>query len=212
MVTTEWLLIGGGAVVSILALLGVGYLYQQERRRAAKAVNKLTEPRDEGPGDDAALSAPDLSGGLWDLISVWRHRQKAKKMAQRGYVRWYKIDSQFSEPKWVKPEMEGAGVYEYYDTGDDTTYFFPQDAMLHDEATGAWTAVHRRGEVDPINLADPMMPPIPGDRMEELIQLEAESDAPSFWDRMDISAQSIMWVAIGGFLLMGAVMQFMGGA
>lgn len=189
------LLVAGGVVT---------YFWTRERRKLEEAVNELDDE-----SDDAALRAPEMSSSGMGLIGTWRHHAKAKRLARKGYVRWYKIGASMATPKWVKPESDGAGVLEYYDSGDDVTYLFPNDAMVNDAGTGAYVAIHREGEAEPINLRDPAMPPIPADRLEEIINLEAESDAPGFFDRLDIDPQMIMWLGIGAMLLVAAAQQLM---
>jgi hypothetical protein len=111
----------------------------------------------------------------------------------------------------VKPEKEGAGEWEYYDSDDDATYLFPEEAMVSDPETGAWVCIHNRGEVDPINLRDPIQPPIDADRFEGIIQLEAEDDKPGFFSRLSISPQMLLWGGVFVMLLLGGLSQFMGG-
>lgn len=200
--TTTWLSIGGIAILA-LGTAGLAYLWTKERRELEEAVNDLATDT------NAELSAPDMSSSGFGLLKTWRHQTKAKRLARRGYVKWFKIGASMSEPKWVKPKSDGAGVLEYYDSDDDVTYLFPNDVMVNDANTGAYVAVHRQGEAEPINLRDPAMPAIPADRLEEIINLEAESDAPGFFDRMDLDPQTIMWVAIGGMLIIGAIQQVM---
>ena len=67
--------------------------------------------------------------------------------------------------------------------------------MLSDARTGAWVAMHRRNEADPLNLRDPVMPSVPADRLQEIINLEAEAEKPGFLSGLDLSMTSIM---IGG--------------
>lgn len=190
--------------VLLLSTLVVGYKYVSERRKLEETVNELV-------GDtEANLSAPAIGSSKAGLISTWRHRSKAKKLARKGYVKWYKIGASMSAPQWVKPTADGAGVLEYYDKEDEVTYLFPTGAMVNDESTGAYVAVHREGEAEPINLRDPAMPPIPADRLEEIINLEAESDAPSMFDRMDLDPQTLLWVGIAGMLILAGASRFMG--
>lgn len=192
--------------VTIISLTGFGYVIQKERRRLQEEMNQLVPSAD----NEAALEPPELDSSLAGLVGYWRHLAKSKKLAKRGYVKWYKVDSTMQRPKWVKPTPDGAGVPEYYDSGDDVTYLFPKDAMISDAQTGAYVAVHRSGEAEPINLRDPAMPAIPADRLEEVINLEAESEAPGFFSRLDLDPKMILWFGIALMLVMGALQQFMG--
>lgn len=148
---------------------------------------------DEGsPGAAVELDPPEVRDGFFGLLQEWRHRAKGAKLAKKGYVRWYKLDARVNRPKWVKPSFRGAGEGEYHDSGDDVTYLFPREAMLSDARTGAWVAMHRRNEADPINLRDPVMPAVPADRLQEIINLEAESEKPGFFSDLNLSTSQIM--------------------
>jgi hypothetical protein len=80
--------------------------------------------------------------------------------------------------------------------------------MLHDAQTGAYVAVHIQGDYGPINLQDPITPSISANRMEEIIQLNAESDAPGFWSRLDLDPGVILAIGISLLLLIGAIAQY----
>jgi len=203
-----------GSLGLLMLALGAGaiFLIIREKRRLEQDVERAEIVANDlvDVDDDEAVTPPDIGGSLWGLVATWRHRAKAKRMARKGYVRWYKIGSNMSRPKWVKPAPRGAGVPEYYDSSDEQTYLFPEDGMITDQQTGAYVAIHKRNNPEPVPLRDPSMPAIDGDRLEEIINLEAESDAPGFFDRLDMDGQTIMWLMIGFVLLLGAAQQFMG--
>lgn len=144
------------------------------------------------------LEPPEVTDGLWGLIQLWRHQAKGARLAKKGYVRWYKLDARVNRPKWIKPSYSGTGEGEYHDKSDGVKYLFPREAMLSDSRTGAWVAMHRRNEADPINLRDPVMPAVPADRLQEIINLEAEAEKPGFLSGFDLSMPQIL---IGGTVI-----------
>jgi len=205
-------------VVALGVLAVVGYvaiqLMDSQRRLAAELgdddLGVPDNPADETDETDETtepvLEPPDVDSGFLGVLKQWRHNKRATKLAKKGYIRWYKVGASWSRPRWVKPEKAGQGEYRVRE--NDETYYFPKDALLTDQRTGAWVAVHREGEATPINLRDPGMPAMDADRAEELLQLSAESDAPGFFSNID--STTIMWVAIGGVLLLAAGSQVLG--
>jgi hypothetical protein len=137
-----------------------------------------------------------------------RHLQRGKKLAKKGYVRWHRLDSTLASPEWVKPEQDGTGVPKY--TVDGQPYYFPKDAMVTDERTGAWVAVHCEGEADPINLRDPAYPGIETDLIERIINLEAENQPPGFFDNLNISQQALLWGGMAVLFVLYAAYRYMG--
>jgi len=207
----------GLAAVVALVVGGVAWWVKREtalldleanaRVKAAEAAGN-----DDEPGTAVDLEPPDVTDGFLGLIQMWRHRGKGARLAKKGYVRWYKLDARVNRPKWIKPSFDGTGEGEYHDKGDDVTYLFPREAMLSDARTGAWVAMHRRNEADPLNLRDPVMPAVPADRLQEIINLEAEAEKPGFLSGFDLSMPQIM---IGGgviiFLVYAAYFVMNGG-
>lgn len=209
MAATVFLALGVAAAAALAGLLYLVVLYRREQV-ALRALDQRTptNPGRDEPGADAPLAAPELSGTIWDLITLWRHRKKARKLARRGYVRWYLFDGNLQKPRWVKPEREGKGVPEY--RHDGLPYLFPEDALVLDQSTGAYVAVHHKGEPEPVNLAEPAFPTIDGDRLEELINLSAESDPPTFWSRLDLDFQTAIGALIAIMFVLFAASQFLG--
>jgi len=189
----------------LLAATGYAlYRWMDARRRLQAELNAA-----ERLGEDSDLKPPAVDSGLWGVVKQWWHNKRGAKLAKKGYVRWYKVGANWSRPRWVKPEKSGQGEYRLRE--GDEIYYFPTDAMLTDQRTGAWVAVHREGEATPVNLRDPGMPAMDADRAEELLQLSAESDAPGLLS--DLDTTTIMWVGIGGILILavGAQMTGFGG-
>lgn len=159
--------------------------------------------------DKVQLNPPKTDGTITSLLATWRHRVKSKKLARKGYIRWYKIDAQLHRPQWVKPFRNGDGQPVYYSDGDP--YWFPRDALVTDAQTGAFVAAHQEGDADPINLRDPMMPGLPTDRLQEAIELSVESDEPGFFDKHDLDSSTIIAIGIASLLILGAVGKLIGG-
>jgi hypothetical protein len=201
----------GGTLLGVGGTVGVLYHRRQQQALEADVEEKtqdtwLDDADDvEEPGHSVELEPPEVRKGLGGLISQWRHRAKAVKMAEKGYVRWYKLGSTLGQPEWIKPDYRGTGVGEYYDRDDDITYLFPKDAMLPESRTGAWVAMHRTNDADPLNLRDPVMTPVPADRLQEIIDLQAEAEKPGLLEDLDISAgQAFIIITVVLFLVYAA--------
>lgn len=187
-----------GVFVVVIATFGWWIRREKAAINAEIDAKVATDGGEEAEGAVAAsveLDPPEVTDGILGLIQLWRHLAKGARLAKKGYVRWYKLDARVNRPTWIKPSFDGTGEGEYHDSGDDVTYLFPREAMLSDARTGAWVAMHRRNEADPLNLRDPVMPSVPADRLQEIINLEAESDKPGFLSGFDLSMPQIM---IGG--------------
>jgi hypothetical protein len=116
-------------------------------------------------------------GVVEDVFREWRHRQMEKKLARKGYVKWYLVrGNTLTRPKYVKPEATGGGIprYEY----DGTTYLFHEDAMVADESNAIWTCFHKENETDPIPVRDPLRQGIPTDTVDEWLTLEVATESP----------------------------------
>lgn len=159
--------------------------------------------------DDVRLESPEIKGSLSALLGVWRHRMKEKKMARKGYIKWFKVGANVSRPRWIKPFRNGQGELIYYDDGDP--YLFPKNAMATDSQTGAYVAVHREGDALPVDLTDPAVEGLPVDKFRETIDLSVESDSPGWFQKMDIDNEMLLYGGIAVMLVLGAVAQFMGG-
>lgn len=201
-------------LLGLVLLVGVGglaYLILREQRRLEQDVERAELVANEiVDHDDNAVEPPDIGGSLKGLLTTWRHQSKAKRMARKGYIRWYKLGATLSKPKWIKPKTRGAGVPEYQDSDDGVTYLFPEDELVQDQATGAYTCIHKHNEPEPVPIKDPALPRIDGDRLEEIINLEAESDAPGFFDGLNIDPKTAMWAMIVLVLLFAGAQQVMG--
>jgi len=169
----------------------------------------VLEENSNHDGRSVTLPAPDVSGGWLDVFRQRQHRKKEKKLAKRGYVKWFKFDGMLRAPEWVRPERGGSGAPKYYDRDDGVHYLFPEDALVTDARTGAPVAVHHSGEVEPVNLKEPAHPPIDADRLEEIINLEIESDPPGWLSKFDLDAQTMMYASIVLILIFAGAQQVM---
>lgn len=199
------------------AILVVGLVVFAAIRHVSKTVDEEVEEAvaladgGEGAGEVATLDAPNVKNSILGLLSQWRHRAKASKMAAKGYVKWMKLRDSATDVQWVKPEFRGMGVAEYYDSDDDVTYLFPKRAMAIDGETGAWLAIHRANEADPVNLADPISPAIPADQLQSVIDSAQQMEKPSFFDRLDLSMGQMMVVVTVVLFIIYAATTVMGG-
>lgn len=190
---------------------GAGYWYFEQYRDARlQDFEYLTDRIEEGERLD--FTPPDVSTSVLDYWRMARHLHRGKRLATKGYVKWYRLDSTLSRPEWVKPEQDGSGVPKV--TVDGKPYYFPKDAMITDGVTGAWVALHRDGEGDPINLRDPAYPGMEVDLVERTINLEAEDEPPGVWDDLfgGMDETTLMYVAVGVMFVIYAAYRYMGGA
>lgn len=188
--------------------LGFGAASWWDRRKDVET--ELSEEIEATEDDEPVeLEPPEIKIEPWDWISAGRYLKKQKKAAKKGYIKWYRLGSNMKRPLWIKPKRTGSGTLKY--RHDGKPYYFNEDAMTVDARTGAWVAIHREGESDPIDLTDPAYPGIEADLIERIINLEAESDPPGLFGNLDLSMQTIMWIGIGTLFLVFAGMRMMNG-
>lgn len=198
-------------VLGAMLLVGGGYALAKLHLERDDLETQVAKELAESDGE-VTFEPPEVSLGPLDYIRAARHLQKQRKAAKKGWVKWYRIGSNFGRPKWVKPKLDGSGIMKYSEDGQP--YYFEKDAMLTDQRTGAWVAVHRDGEADPINLADPAYPGIQADKMQRVINLEAEDKPPGLFDNLfgGMDSQTMMWLGIGLLFIVFAAYRYMGGA
>lgn len=203
-------------VLALLALgvaLGAGVMsWWHSRSTVADELDEeLPDSRPDTPSDvePVTFDPPEISLSPLDWIRAGRHLQKQRKAAKRGWIKWYRVGANFSRPQWAKPVQDGAGTPKVTDGGQP--YYFDKDAMVVDERTGAWVAVHPEGEADPINLADRAYPGIETDLVERIINLEAENEpSTSLLGLGGMSQQQLMWLGIGVLFVLFAAYRYMG--
>jgi len=159
-----------------------------------------SQDADEPPASDVIeLQPPQIRTTRFGLPEklwrMYRYRRKREKLISKGYVQWYLIDDSFPRPKFIKPEFEGEGLREYQYKGKK--YVFPRGAMLPSEEQGMWTVVHKKGEMDPVNLRDPSATSLPADAMKSYLDMKATAAPPSFFDKFDMDAADAMkWLMV----------------
>jgi len=162
--------------------------------------------------DVVYLEPPKLKSRLGVFGQVWqqyRHHRKLRRLAGKGYVRWYCVEDSFPAPKFVKPKKRGAGVRELKYNGE--RYLFPREAMLADRTTGMWTVIHRAGELDPIALHEPAENSLSADKAQEWLTMRVSSSAPSLFDRLDIDRRDAMTYLIVLIVVFALFQQYAGG-
>lgn len=171
---------------------------------------------DELPEDDDDLQlveAPRIGTPKWGAVGLyWRarkKRRKEKRYADKGYVKWYLVESGWPTPKFVKPEGKGGGIPEYKHDGD--TYLFPKEAALPDRDSGMFTVVHKKGESEPLNLTDPTENAIKADEISEWLTKRVTSSPPGLLDKFDFDAEDIIYIALGAIILVALLQGLLGG-
>lgn len=164
-------------------------------------------------GDLAPTVRPDNAwiGTNWGAFGEWRQlrkrQKKRKRMARKGYVEWYLIDGTFPGPEYVKPEADGGGLPDL--DHDGGTYVFPPQAAVPSTVSGMRCYIHRKGEMDPINLHDPVSHAQPPDQAQEYQTSTLQTSSPSGlfgdWSTGDI----LFWgaIAVVGIVIAYAYMQ-----
>lgn len=221
--STQVVVAAAVGVAALLALVAAGYLWWWRKRTTVDEEldeelpgdDEILDQLEEERGDEdedlqiAEFESPKISLSPLDWIRAGRHLQKQRKAAKRGWVKWYRVGANISAPQWVKPVREGSGTPKVTDGGQP--YYFEKDAMVVDERTGAWVAVHPEGEADPINLADRAYPGIETDLVERIINLEAEDNPSTSLLGLDgMSQQQLMWIGIGLMFVLFAAYRYMG--
>lgn len=194
-----------GVVVAATTVVGLAFV----ARQMVGPVEEIVDEQIEREGDEVSMRPPDTKDSMFGFLLWYRHHKKQRRLAKKGYVKWKILGSNLSRPRWVKPSQDGSGTPRYFWKGDP--YYFPKDALVLDETSGAYVAIHEKGNAMPLNLQDPPLPPMPVDYVQKLMDLEAESEKPGLFSRLDITPQKIMYFFIGFVLIFGFVMQVMGG-
>jgi len=174
--------------------------------------NPSLEAELEAADGPARLRSPEYNSRLGALGNAWKqykHNKKQKRIAGKGYVQWYLIDDGWPEPKYVKPKREGGGVREYEHDGE--IYLFPREAFLNDKRTGAWTVVHRKGELDPISLQEPGKHALDADAAKEWAELTVTSEPPGFFEDLSIDSEDAMMYLIMAIVAIAVGQQLFGG-
>ena len=174
--------------------------------------DEVVEGNDGDEPEVVHLDPPELKSRLGVFGKVWkqyRHHKKLRRLAGKGYVRWYLVEDSFPAAKFVRPKMKGNGVRELkYDGG---RYLFPREAFLASATTGMWTVVHKAGELDPIPLHEPSKNALSADQAQEWFTSTVSSSAPSLMDRLDIDKSDALTYMMLIIVVFALFQQFMGG-
>jgi hypothetical protein len=160
----------------------------------------------------AGLEPPNVrqSGGKLSYIRDWyRYAKRRQQKADDGYVQWFLLDgARWPEPMFINPTPKGGGIPEF--EHDDVTYVFPDEALVASEREGMWTAIHVKGEAEPLNLADPSRESMDADVLAEYLTMRVTASPPSLLDGLpNISPRTILYVAIGLTIAWAALQQAM---
>jgi hypothetical protein len=202
------------AAIAVTAVgLVVGALvwrYQAQESDEEETVPELVEGAGEihrgedGEDDVVELERPDVSSSPLGVLATVRWLRKQRKMARKGYVKWYVVDGAFPTARFVKPTGEGGGIPQVSHDGDK--YLFPKDAMVPDATAGTWVCMHKKGQADPINVRYPDEYAISADELDEYLQQMVTSSPPGLFDKFNLSAQDALLYAMAGVIVF-AVLQ-----
>lgn len=158
------------------------------------------------------LNNPSVSGArfglLGELWGCYKHYLRRRRLAKKGYAQWFRIENgTLSGPHYVRPEADAESPIPFVEH-DGGRYFFPDKAMVSDTSVGMWTAVHRKGEADPINLRDGDEDAISAEAAQKWSEMAVTSEKPGglLGGLGDLSAQQMMAIAIGGVVLVTVLM------
>lgn len=178
-------------------------------RQSGELCDKLDSLDDDTVGYGVDMDPPNVGRSIIDIFKVWLHERKAAKMAKRGYIKWIRVGSRMQTPRWVKPEKKGAGVYEYHE--DDQIYVFPEEAMVTDGQTGAFVAMHKRGEAEPIDIRNPGWPATGADWLQRLHDMVAARDPEDGFGGWPIGGERMKYIIVAvAFIGIWATVQFTG--
>lgn len=168
---------------------------------------EFDEESSEEPPEELVLRPPTVRDTslvpFAGLYRIWKHQRNRERLIGDGYVQWYLVDGTFPSPRWIKPKARGGGVLEH--EHGSQRYLFPREAIVPTEGSGAWTAVHKVGEADPLNLNDPSKHAIPADLLEEYLQRRVTTSPPSIFDGMDLDPKDVMTWTIVLFVVIAVV-------
>lgn len=156
-------------------------------------------------GDDGqspvVQSAPLWTRGyrtaLGEYLASRKQRKKRKKLSRKGYVEWYLIDGTFPSPEFVNPDRTGGGVPELKHNGD--RYIFPDGAAIPSTQSGMRCYVHKAGEIDPINLRDPVDHAIAPDQFQEYTDMSLQTSSPGWLSGMSMA--DLLWYSFIGIII-----------
>jgi hypothetical protein len=166
----------------------------------------------DGPKPEP-IDPPEIAGARFGLVGrlyrMHRAYKKERRLADKGYVKWFLVGSSWPEPKFVKPEQKGGGIPEYEHDGE--IYAFPDRARLASRSSGMWTVIHKEGEFEPITLRDPTEDAIKADEVKEYLNKRITTDPPSWFDNFDLDPQDIIMYAVAAIIVLAVLQSVLGG-
>lgn len=170
------------------------------------------DPGEDTPGEVGEPARPDLKSSSFGILGKFfkycRFRSKLRRKAGNGYVLWYLLDDSFPEPRFVKPEREGAGVPELKHEG--TRYLFPPEGRLPHRRNGMWVYVHSKEDSVPINLSHPSELALDPGVLQQYSELKPETDSPSWFNGLDVEPQELFIYLIFGIGLLATIVHLAG--
>lgn len=166
----SWLQVAGAVTVAVPVGGALGILAARRRTKRTDGGLDVEELPDTAEGhvnlDNVDMAGPRFGvlGALWHAYT--RYIRRSRK-ARQGCVQWFRLQNgTLSGPSYVRPKANEANPIPFVEH-DGARYFFPDEAMVSDPETGMWTAFHRTGEADPINLRDGDVDAISAEKAKE---------------------------------------------
>lgn len=185
-------------LVGALAGLGVAYVRKDVPDEFANA------------DDEVTLDPPNIKESLFAPLATYFHLRKQRKLAGKGYVKWFLVDDGWPRPKFIKPKDKGGGQFEYEHDGE--TYLFPREAMLPSKDEGMWTVVHDHGDATPRNLRQPTEFTVSAKQLNNYVTSRVTVEPPGWLSGLsDMSAQDLFKYAIMAFIAFVLLQGAMGG-
>lgn len=160
------------------------------------------------PDDSTTFEAPDVKGGYFGVLGrfvrYYLRDKRLRRKAGEGYILWYLIEDGHPNPKFIKPESDGAGVPEY-EHGDDL-YLFPYSARYAHKDTGMWVVYHQKGDSLPMTMHANDEPSLEPGVTQQFSQLKPQTDPPSWFDDIDITMKQV-FMGLLAFIVIFAVLQ-----
>jgi len=153
----------------------------------------------EDAGDSVDLPKPNIRRSWFGPLAAYWHLRKERKLAGKGYVKWFLVDDGWPRPKYIKPTDKGGGEFEYEHDGE--TYLFPREAMLPSRDEGMWTVMHDKGDAKPRNLRQPDEPSVSAKQLNNYVTSRVTVEPPGWLENLNIDASDLLTYGVIGFIL-----------
>lgn len=182
---------------------------QADGGSAAEARYESLDAKLQDEDGEVSLSPPNLKKSWLGLLATWRYLKKQRKLAGKGYVQWYLIGDAWPRPKFVKPEDNGGGEFEYEHDGE--TYLFPKEAMLPRKDNGMWTVVHHKGDAKPLDLAQPDEFSVSAKQLNNYVTSRVTIEPPGWLSGISTDPSTLVKYAIFAFIAFVLIQGLMSG-